>query len=42
MLESVEGIPLLVRAIEPAVPHMMVDALKLVSAISILEHPDNL
>ncbi|XP_075902918.1 protein diaphanous homolog 1 isoform X2 [Nelusetta ayraudi] len=42
MLESVEGIPLLVRAIEPAVPHMMVDALKLVSAISILDHPDNL
>uniref|UniRef100_A0A3Q3DCP6 Diaphanous related formin 1 n=1 Tax=Hippocampus comes TaxID=109280 RepID=A0A3Q3DCP6_HIPCM len=42
MLESDEGIPLLVRAIDPRVPHMMVDAVKLLSAISILEHPDNL
>ncbi|XP_058505413.1 protein diaphanous homolog 1 isoform X2 [Solea solea] len=42
MLESVEGIPLLVRAINPTVPHMMVDAVKLLSAISILEHPENL
>ncbi|XP_039975314.1 protein diaphanous homolog 1 isoform X2 [Xiphias gladius] len=42
MLESDEGIPLLVRAINPAVPHMMVDAVKLLSAISILEHPENL
>ncbi|KAM3867303.1 protein diaphanous homolog 1 [Diretmus argenteus] len=42
MLESVEGIPLLVRAINPRVPHMMVDAVKLLSAISILEHPENL
>uniref|UniRef100_A0A7N8XQS6 Diaphanous related formin 1 n=1 Tax=Mastacembelus armatus TaxID=205130 RepID=A0A7N8XQS6_9TELE len=39
---SDEGIPLLVRAINPAVPHMMVDAVKLLSAISILEHPENL
>ncbi|XP_067104266.1 protein diaphanous homolog 1-like [Osmerus mordax] len=42
MLNSVEGIPLLVRAINPRVPHMMVDAVKLLSAISILEHPENL
>ncbi|XP_026213578.1 protein diaphanous homolog 1 isoform X2 [Anabas testudineus] len=42
MLESKEGIPLLVKAINPKVPHMMVDAVKLLSAISILEHPENL
>ncbi|CAN9514985.1 unnamed protein product [Ophioblennius macclurei] len=42
MLDSDEGIPLLVRAINPKVPHMMVDAVKLLSAISILEHSDNL
>ncbi|XP_047440383.1 protein diaphanous homolog 1 isoform X2 [Mugil cephalus] len=42
MLESDEGIPLLVKAINPRVPHMMVDAVKLLSAISILEHSDNL
>ncbi|XP_056294846.1 protein diaphanous homolog 1 [Pseudoliparis swirei] len=42
MLESQEGIPLLVRAINPRVPHMMVDVVKLLSAISILEHPENL
>ncbi|KAM7000003.1 protein diaphanous homolog 1 [Tautogolabrus adspersus] len=42
MLESDEGIPLLVRAINPRLPHMMVDAVKLLSAISILEHPENL
>ncbi|KAM8909942.1 protein diaphanous homolog 1 isoform 2-T2 [Spinachia spinachia] len=42
MLESDEGFPLLVKAINPRVPHMMVDAVKLLSAISILEHPENL
>ncbi|KAI4899906.1 hypothetical protein NFI96_019484 [Prochilodus magdalenae] len=42
MLLSPDGIPLLVRAINPSVPHMMVDAVKLLSAICILEHPDNL
>ncbi|XP_062281095.1 LOW QUALITY PROTEIN: protein diaphanous homolog 1-like [Scomber scombrus] len=42
MLESEDGIPLLVRAINPRVPHMMVDAVKLLSAICILEHPENL
>ncbi|KAK7919031.1 hypothetical protein WMY93_010315 [Mugilogobius chulae] len=42
MLKSGDGIPLLVRAINPTVPHMMVDAVKLLSAISILEDPENL
>ncbi|GLD67347.1 protein diaphanous homolog 1 isoform X1, partial [Lates japonicus] len=42
MLESDEGIPLLVRAVNPRVPHMMVDAVRLLSAISILEHNENL
>ncbi|KAK6298342.1 hypothetical protein J4Q44_G00313970 [Coregonus suidteri] len=42
MLTSPEGIPLLVRAINPRVPHMMVDVVKLLSAICILEQPDNL
>ncbi|XP_051514390.1 protein diaphanous homolog 1-like isoform X2 [Myxocyprinus asiaticus] len=41
MLTSAEGIPLLVRSINPNVPHMMVDVVKLLSAICILEHPDN-
>jgi len=42
MLDSEEGIPLLVRAINPRVPNIMVDAVKLLSAISILEHSENL
>ncbi|XP_027029138.1 protein diaphanous homolog 1 isoform X2 [Tachysurus fulvidraco] len=42
MLASADGIPLLVRAINPSIPHMMVDAVKLLSAICILEHPENL
>ncbi|XP_041122217.1 protein diaphanous homolog 1-like isoform X3 [Polyodon spathula] len=42
MLTSEDGIPLLVRAINPKVPQMMVDAVKLVSAICILDHSDNL
>ncbi|XP_062852841.1 protein diaphanous homolog 1 [Trichomycterus rosablanca] len=42
MLMSAEGIPLLVRAVNPSMSHMMVDALKLLSAICILDHPDNL
>ncbi|XP_067313015.1 LOW QUALITY PROTEIN: protein diaphanous homolog 1 [Pseudorasbora parva] len=41
MLTSPEGIPLLVRSINPKVPHMMVDVVKLLSAICILEHPGN-
>ncbi|MEQ2264261.1 Protein diaphanous 1, partial [Xenotaenia resolanae] len=42
MLGSEDGIRLLVRAINPTVPNMMVDAVDLVSAICILEHPENL
>ncbi|XP_035264045.1 protein diaphanous homolog 1-like [Anguilla anguilla] len=42
MLTSSEGIPLLVRAINPRVPHMMVDAVKLLSVICILEDPEDL
>uniref|UniRef100_A0A8C2ETR2 Diaphanous related formin 1 n=1 Tax=Cyprinus carpio TaxID=7962 RepID=A0A8C2ETR2_CYPCA len=38
MLTSAEGIPLLVRSINPKVPHMMVDVVKLLSAICILDH----
>uniref|UniRef100_A0A672SMQ9 Diaphanous related formin 1 n=1 Tax=Sinocyclocheilus grahami TaxID=75366 RepID=A0A672SMQ9_SINGR len=38
MLTSEEGIPLLVRSINPNVPHMMVDVVKLLSAICILDH----
>ncbi|XP_052005619.1 protein diaphanous homolog 1-like isoform X2 [Xyrauchen texanus] len=41
MLTSAEGIPLLVKSINPKVPHMMVDVVKLLSAICIFEHPDN-
>ncbi|XP_055368335.1 protein diaphanous homolog 1 isoform X2 [Betta splendens] len=42
MLDSEEGITLLVKAINPKVPHMMVDAVKLLSALCILEHSENL
>ncbi|XP_059918499.1 protein diaphanous homolog 1-like isoform X2 [Gadus macrocephalus] len=42
MLATDEGIPLLVRAVNPRAPHMMVDAIKLLSAICILDHNDNL
>ncbi|XP_077103381.1 protein diaphanous homolog 1 [Siphateles boraxobius] len=41
MLTSPEGIPLLVRSINPRVPHMMVDVVRILSAICILEHPGN-
>ncbi|KAG1934540.1 protein diaphanous homolog 1 isoform X2 [Pimephales promelas] len=41
MLMSPEGIPLLVRSINPKVPHMMVDVVRILSAICILEHPAN-
>ncbi|XP_026095469.1 protein diaphanous homolog 1-like isoform X3 [Carassius auratus] len=41
MLTSKEGIPLLVRSINPKVPHMMVDVVKLLSALCILERPGN-
>lgn len=42
MLMSAEGIPLLVRSINPDVQHMMVDVVRLLSAICILDHPDNI
>ncbi|KAJ8282936.1 hypothetical protein COCON_G00054550 [Conger conger] len=42
MLNSSEGIPLLVRAMDPRRHHMMVDAVRLLSAISILEDPEDL
>ncbi|TRY83826.1 hypothetical protein DNTS_031966 [Danionella cerebrum] len=42
MLMSPEGISLLARAINPAVPHMMVDVVGLLSALCILDHPDNI
>ncbi|XP_007565854.1 protein diaphanous homolog 1 isoform X1 [Poecilia formosa] len=42
MLGTEDGIRLLVRALNYKVPNMMVDAAKLLSAICILDHPDNL
>ncbi|KAJ8337896.1 hypothetical protein SKAU_G00368620 [Synaphobranchus kaupii] len=42
MLTSPEGIPLLVRAINPRVPHMMVDAVKLLSVICMLDEPEDM
>ncbi|XP_076880151.1 protein diaphanous homolog 1-like isoform X1 [Brachyhypopomus gauderio] len=41
MLASADGIALLVRAANPLIPDMMVDAVRLLSAICILEHTDN-
>ncbi|XP_024139155.1 protein diaphanous homolog 1 isoform X2 [Oryzias melastigma] len=42
MLDSEEGITLLVRAVNPMKPPMMTDAVRLLSAISILEEPEGL
>ncbi|CAO2593827.1 Protein diaphanous homolog 1 [Lemmus lemmus] len=42
MLETEEGILLLVRAMDPAVPNMMIDAAKLLSALCILPQPDDM
>ncbi|KAJ6655472.1 hypothetical protein lerEdw1_005173 [Lerista edwardsae] len=39
MLETEEGILLLARAIDPKVPSMMIDAIKLLSALCILPQP---
>ncbi|XP_029439149.1 protein diaphanous homolog 1 isoform X2 [Rhinatrema bivittatum] len=39
MLETDNGILLLARAVDPKVPPMMIDALKLLSALCILEQP---
>ncbi|XP_064423019.1 protein diaphanous homolog 1 [Latimeria chalumnae] len=42
MLETEEGIMLLVRAVDPRVPGMMIDALKILSAICILSTTDKM
>lgn len=42
MLETEEGILLLVRAMDPAVPNMMIDAAKLLSALCILAQPEDM
>ncbi|XP_069339905.1 protein diaphanous homolog 1 isoform X2 [Eulemur rufifrons] len=42
MLETEEGILLLVRAMDPAVPSMMIDAAKLLSALCILPQPEDM
>ncbi|XP_044520459.1 protein diaphanous homolog 1 [Gracilinanus agilis] len=42
MLETDEGILLLVRAMDPAVPNMMIDAAKLLSALCILPQPEDM
>uniref|UniRef100_H0WGT0 Protein diaphanous homolog 1 n=1 Tax=Otolemur garnettii TaxID=30611 RepID=H0WGT0_OTOGA len=42
MLETEEGILLLVRAMDPAVPNMMIDATKLLSALCILPQPEDM
>lgn len=42
MLETKEGILLLVRAMDPAVPNMMIDAARLLSALCILPQPEDM
>ncbi|XP_054367786.1 protein diaphanous homolog 1 isoform X1 [Mirounga angustirostris] len=42
MLDTEEGILLLVRAMDPAVPSMMIDAAKLLSALCILPQPEDM
>ncbi|XP_023591402.1 protein diaphanous homolog 1 isoform X2 [Trichechus manatus latirostris] len=42
MLETEEGILLLVRAMDPALPNMMIDAAKLLSALCILPQPEDM
>ncbi|XP_041049131.1 protein diaphanous homolog 1-like isoform X2 [Carcharodon carcharias] len=42
MLDSEDGILLLVKAADPSVPAMMIDAAKLLSAICILQGPENI
>ncbi|KAM5214044.1 protein diaphanous homolog 1 [Hipposideros larvatus] len=42
MLDTKEGILLLVRAMNPAVPNMMIDAAKLLSALCILPQPEDM
>ncbi|NXD10889.1 DIAP1 protein, partial [Nothocercus nigrocapillus] len=42
MLDTDEGILLLARAVDPKVPSMMIDAVKLLSALCILPQPDSM
>ncbi|XP_030427814.1 protein diaphanous homolog 1 isoform X4 [Gopherus evgoodei] len=42
MLETEEGILLLVRAVDPKLPSMMIDAVKLLSALCILPQPEDM
>ncbi|XP_051869508.1 protein diaphanous homolog 1-like [Pristis pectinata] len=42
MLESADGVLLLVKAVDPGAPAMMIDAVKLLSAICILQDPENM
>ncbi|XP_021506906.1 protein diaphanous homolog 1 isoform X1 [Meriones unguiculatus] len=42
MLDTEEGILLLVRAMDPVVPNMMIDAAKLLSALCILPQPEDM
>ncbi|XP_072256771.1 protein diaphanous homolog 1 [Pyxicephalus adspersus] len=42
MLETDDGILLLARAVDPSVPAMMIDALKLLSALCILPQPEDM
>ncbi|XP_059589322.1 protein diaphanous homolog 1 isoform X1 [Alligator mississippiensis] len=42
MLETEEGILLLARAVDPKVPSMMIDAMKLLSALCILPQPEDM
>ncbi|XP_054841487.1 protein diaphanous homolog 1 [Eublepharis macularius] len=42
MLETEEGVLLLARAVDPKVPSMMIDAIKLLSALCILPQPEDM
>ncbi|CAH2275884.1 diaphanous homolog 1 isoform X2 [Pelobates cultripes] len=42
MLETEDGVLLLARAVDPTVPAMMIDALKLLSAMCILPQPEDM
>lgn len=42
MLEAEDGVLLLAKSVDPTVPAMMVDALKLLSALCILPQPEDM
>ncbi|KAG8439022.1 hypothetical protein GDO86_005280 [Hymenochirus boettgeri] len=42
MLEAGDGVLLLARAVDSSVPAMMIDSLRLLSALCILPHPENM